>query len=374
MISIYEPYLEPYKKSASEAIESGWISNHGVYVEKATQKLKDILNVKYVILMSNGTVATHCLFKSLKFKHPSLTKIYVPNNVYVAAWNAVLMEYDENFLEVLPIDEETWNMKEDEEFILSLDKNAALLVVHNLGNIVNVPRIKFLRPDLIIVEDNCEGIFGKYENIYSGCYEETLCSAVSFYGNKTVTTGEGGAFLTNDDEVYNYIKKVYSQGMSNKRYVHDVHAYNYRMTNIQAAFLYDQLSDIDSILQRKKKVFDVYDKLLENLKNQNKIKLQNVSNNTNRANWMYALRIVNNSKTPEETFEIFKSMGIETRPFFYSFEHHEHLQCLQKHNQVDLNLSNKLNQEIIMIPSSPMITEEEQFKVIQSILKCLESF
>lgn len=369
MIPIYEPYLTPYKKSALQAIESGWISNHGVFVEKATQKLKDILNVKHVILMSNGTVATHCLFKSLKFKHPLLTKIYVPNNVYVAAWNAALMEYDEKFLEVLPIDEKTWNMKEDEEFILSLEENAALLVVHNLGNIVNVPRIKSLRPDLIIVEDNCEGIFGKYGNNYSGCSEKTLCSAVSFYGNKTVTTGEGGAFLTNDDEVYNYIKKVYSQGMSSKRYVHDVHAYNYRMTNIQAGFLYDQLLDIDAILQRKKNVFDTYDELLENLKNENKIKLQKVSNNTNRANWMYPLRIVNNTKTPEETFEIFKNMGVETRPFFYSFEHHEHLKNLKCNSQLDSNLSNLLNREIIMIPSSPTITKEEQFKVVESIFQ-----
>jgi perosamine synthetase len=75
----------------------------------------------------------------------------------------------------------------------------------------------------------------------------TVYVRLSFYGNKIITTGEGGAFLTNEQNVYEYIKKVYSQGMSNIRYLHNVHAYNYRMTNIQAAFLYDQLNDIDSI-------------------------------------------------------------------------------------------------------------------------------
>jgi perosamine synthetase len=242
MIPIYQPYIENYKCSAIKAIESGWISNHGEYVEKATQKLKEILKVPYVILMSNGTVATHCLFKSLKFKHPEISKIYVPNNVYVAAWNSALMEYPIEYLEVLPIDEHTWNMKEDEELILSLEKNSALLVVHNLGNIINVPKIKRLRPDIIIVEDNCEGVFGYYEGVKSGCSNSSLCSSISFYGNKTITTGEGGAFITTDKIVYNYIKKIYSQGMSNERYIHDVHAYNYRMTNIQSAFLYDQLN------------------------------------------------------------------------------------------------------------------------------------
>ena len=66
------------------------------------------------------------------------------------------------------------------------------------------------------MEDNCEGNLGKYENIYSGTSESTLCSAVSFYANKILTTGEGGAFLTNDKNVYEYIKSIYSHGMTNK--------------------------------------------------------------------------------------------------------------------------------------------------------------
>jgi hypothetical protein len=82
MISIYEPDIIQYNKSAINAIESGWISNHGEYVEKSTQKIKEILNCKFAILMANGTCATHCLFLSLKFKHPEITKIYVPNNEF----------------------------------------------------------------------------------------------------------------------------------------------------------------------------------------------------------------------------------------------------------------------------------------------------
>ena len=372
MIPIYEPFLEPYKNSARDAIESGWISNHGQYVEKATQKLKEVLGVKYAILMSNGTVASHCLFKSLKFKHPNITKIYVPNNVYVAAWNAVLMEYPKEMLEVLPIDTNTWNMVEDEEFLMSLEPNSALLVVHNLGNIVNVPWINRVRPDLVIVEDNCEGIFGKYEGESSGCSEYSLCSAVSFYGNKTITTGEGGAFLTNDYEIYTYIKKVYSQGMSDKRYIHDTHAYNYRMTNVQAGFLYDQLCDIDTILERKKKVFDTYNVLLKD-----KVELQIVMPQTQRANWMYAIRVKGNKLSPEETFLFCKKEGVETRPFFYSYEHHHHLSDLPTNKNINLEEANKLNKEVIMIPSSPMITYEQQLKVVECIeklTKCLNEF
>ena len=258
MISIYEPEISNYSNSAIQAIKSGWISNHGEFVEKSTNKLKEILNAKHVILMANGTCATHCLFLSIKYKYPNINKIYIPNNCYVAAWNCCFMEYDKNQIEVMKMDVNTWNICVDEEYIKSLDTNSAVLIVHNLGNIINVPRLKRLRPDLIFVEDNCEGFTGKYEDIYSGTSESSLCSSVSFYGNKIITTGEGGAFFTSDDEVYNYIKKVFSQGMSSIRYLHDTHAFNYRMTNIQAAFLYEQLNDFDKIITNKKERYYVF--------------------------------------------------------------------------------------------------------------------
>ena len=91
MINIYEPNIVDYKKSAIKAIETGWISNHGEFIKKSTQKIKEIINVKHAILMANGTCSTHCLFLALKLKYPNISKIYVPNNCYVAAWNCLLM-------------------------------------------------------------------------------------------------------------------------------------------------------------------------------------------------------------------------------------------------------------------------------------------
>ena len=161
MIPIYIPYLKNYKKSAIQAIKDNWISNYGVNVINAGDKLKHILGVKHCILMNNGTAATHALFIALKYKYPHINKIYIPNNVFVAPWNCVLMEYRKNQLEVIKTDIDTMNIDTSEEYINSLDKNSCVLIVHNLGNIVNVPRLKRLRPDIIFVEDNCEGIFGK---------------------------------------------------------------------------------------------------------------------------------------------------------------------------------------------------------------------
>jgi perosamine synthetase len=363
MIPICAPNIKKYTKSAIDAIETGWISNHGTYISLANTKLKKILNVNHLILMANGTVATHCLFISIKYKYPHINKIYVPNNCYVAAWNAALMEYSKEQLSVMNMNIDTWNINTSEEYINTLDENSAVLIVHNLGNIVNVPRLKRLRPDLIFVEDNCEGLLGKYENIYSGTSSASLCSSISFYGNKVLTTGEGGAFMTNDTELFNYINKVYSQGVSEERYVHDVFAYNYRMTNIQAAFLYDQLSDIDNIVGNRKNIFDKYTLLLNNLIENNKIKLLQSEEHTVPAQWMFAIRIVNNKLSINELYNYFIKNEIDTRPFFYPINKHGHLKDIV----YDDNNAILLNKEIIMLPTYPDLTEEDQKKVVDAL-------
>jgi perosamine synthetase len=366
-IPIYKPLLSSYKKSALDAIDSEWISNHGKYIECATNKLKEIINSKHVILMSNGTVATHCLFLSLKYKYPEITKIYVPNNVYVAVYNCALMEYNKNNLEILKINDDTWNMEENEEYLMSLGQNSAIVIVHNVGGIIDIDRIKKIRPDIILVEDNCEGLFGKYNNKYTGSSENVLCTSLSFYGNKTITTGEGGAFITNHDDVYNYIKKIYTQGMSEIRFIHDIHAYNYRMTNIQAGFLLDQLNDIDNILNLKKKVFDNYENLLKEELANNKIKLQKKWQNCEKANWMFVLRLINNTKTIEELNIYFEDNNIEIRPFFYPYYSHKHL--LDLPNNTNNYVCDELNKNIIMIPSYPELTYEEQEYIVKIIKK-----
>lgn len=384
-ICIYQPYLTPYKKSALDAIESEWISNHGKYISLATNQLKETLQVNHVIpvgnnmnlhviLMANGTCATHCLFVALKYKYPHIQKIYVPNNCYVAVYNCVLMEYEKQNIEVLKINETSWNMLEDEEYLLSLEPNSAIVIVHNLGGIVDVDRIKNIRPDLILVEDNCEGLFGKYNGKYTGTSPNVLCSSISFYGNKTITTGEGGAFITNDEEVYQYIKKVYSQGMSSVRYVHDTHAYNYRMTNIQSAFLYDQLNDLETILGMKRCVFEMYQNGLKGLIEEGKIRLQQVNENCERANWMFAIEFVNLELSIEECHQYFyEENGIEIRPFFYPIQSHHHLSDIYVEEN-EKKKSEKMNHSIVMFPSYPTLKRDDIEYILYKIGKFVQKY
>jgi perosamine synthetase len=246
--------------------------------------------------------------------YPEITKIYIPNNVFIAPWNCGLMEYDIGSFEVMKLDHETMNIDVSEEYFKTLEANAAVVIVHNLGNIVNVPRLKRMRPDLIFVEDNCEGLFGKYEDVYSGSGEGTLCSAVSFYGNKSITTGEGGAFLTNNLELYKYIKTYFSHGMSHVRYIHNILGTNYRMTNVQAGFLYDQMNDITHILDLKRAVFNNYLTLFTEMIQSGEVVLLKSEKNVEKSNWMFVILMPNIQYSRLEAYMLEKNVQI--RPIF----------------------------------------------------------
>lgn len=360
MIPIYKPYFNKKNlKHAHNAINSGWVSSQGEYLDLSKNKLKEVLGCKRLILTNNGTTATHLLSIALKYKYPHITKIIVPNNVYVAAWNSFL--FDKNY-ELIPIDADlnTWNFN-----ISNLDKlidnNTAILVVHNLGNIVNVPKLKTRFPTTVIVEDNCEGLFGKYNNKYSGT--ECFASSISFFGNKTITSGEGGAFITNDDDIFNYINIIKNQGQSDIKFIHNKLGYNYRMTNIQAAILYGQLLDLSIIQQLKQNVFKTYKEQLSNI---DQITFQQIESNTEHSNWMVGIR-VQDVYLKNKVNNILYQNSIDTRPMFYPITEHLHL----KHLNCDVTNSKKLNQEIIILPSYPELTQNQIEFITKKIKKTI---
>ena len=367
-IPMYEPLLDNYSTSINDAISSGWISSHGKYIDAAEAALQEKLGVRHAIVLSNGTVATHCLFLALRHRHPEVTKIYVPNNVYVAAWNCALMEYDQKCLEVVKTDEDTWNMSTKEEDLRALERGAAVLVVHNVGNVINVPRLKRLRPDLVFVEDNCEGIFGKYEGVSSGCSEATLCASLSFFANKSITAGEGGAFLTNDTALYRYMWKKTHQGLTTRRYIHDVLGYNYRMTNLQAALLYDQLQDLDRILGLKRRTFANYCRFLAPALEAGTLRLQASEPETLKADWMFAVRVERHGHDFDHLFSYMRDRGVDVRPMFYPIEEHDHLKGVKRLVD-DRVVTEGLSHEVVMLPSTPTLPERQQQYISETLMR-----
>ena len=209
------------------------------------------------------------------------------------------------------------------------------------------------------MEDNCEGLFGKYNGAFSGT--SALCSAVSFYGNKTITSGEGGAFFTDDEDIYNYINSIYSHGMTSKRYIHHVIATNFRMTNVQAALLYDQLNDISHILHLKNTIFNNYDSLLTSLIDSGVVQQIKKEEHTEHSKWMYSIIIPSSSYEEIECF--MKGCNIEVRPIFYDIHEHEHLKHIQKSGR---SISS-MTQSGILLPSYPELAYDQQMHIINSL-------
>jgi perosamine synthetase len=362
MIQIYKPYISKRTKEfVNDAVESSWISSSGRYKHLSCEFLKDKLNVRNVLLTSNGTTATHLVAKSLLYKHPDIDTILVPNNVYVAAWNSFV--YDRK-LNLVPVkaDLDTWNydLKDLAKKIHSTKQRIAVLVVPNLGNIINLPKLMRQYPDVVFLEDNCEGLFGTYEGTYSGT--ASLASSLSFYGNKTITSGEGGAVLTNNDDLYMYLEKIHGQGQSEKqRYVHDVLGYNYRMTNVAAAILYGQLLDSQEIIEKKEELFDFY---LNNIKNIDGIEVQKIEDDTTHSKWMMGVKT---NLEYEKVKDFLTINGIETRPMFYPMSVHKHLKRFSIPEEEKEAIL--LNRNCFMIPSHPEVSKEDRQHIIQTLQK-----
>jgi perosamine synthetase len=360
MIPIYTPYLTKNTiKYATEAIESGWISSHGKYKRMAEDLLCEQFDAAHALLVSNGTCATHLLAKSLKFRHPNINRIIAPNNCYVAAWNSFLFDGYDWKIELIDSNLKTWNA---DYANIEADKNTAFLIVPNLGNMIDVSKLKELYPKSIFVEDNCEGFFGLYNNKRAG--SESECISLSFFGNKDLTSGEGGAVLTSNLDIYEYIKKIHSQGQSTERYIHDELGYNYRMTNIQAAILYGQLQDAEEIRDKKSHIFEVYRK---ELKNEQSISFQEADNSVH-SNWMFGIRIHNN-KGYKHAESFFKENKIETRPMFYPASTHKYLKNYKQVSFGSETNSLILNKQCLLLPSYPSLADQDLNHIISSVKK-----
>lgn len=342
MIPIYKPYI-PQKSVlyAKDAIDSGWISSIGEYTERATDELRLRTGAKHVVLVNNGTSATHLTVRVLQRWHPEIKRVFVPSSCYVAAYNSLCYDGYEWDISAVDIDLETWNMT-----IPDRQDGDAIMAVHNLGNVVPLNSV-----DCPVIEDSCETLFGTPKQ------KQSLCASLSFFGNKNITSGEGGAVLIDDDDIFDFVTKLKGQGQTGTRYIHDELGYNYRMTNIQAAILLGQLEEWDNICGGKQVLFHKYNKAFEGHPN---IVPQKIVLDHSR--WMYGVRILG-SKSYEENRQFFSERGIDTRPMFYSFKKHRHLNISGDDSNV-----NVLHNEIVMLPSYPELTSLEIEEISNAVI------
>lgn len=348
-----------------DAVKSGWVSSIGEYISRFEQSFAEYIGVKYALTTSNGTTALHLALVSLGIKEGD--EVIIPDLTFVATANAVA--YTGAKPVMADVDPETWCIDPEDVKKKITPKTKAIIPVHLYGHPANMDPIMEIAEEynLFVIEDCAEAHGAEYKGRKVGSIGN--CGVFSFYGNKIITTGEGGMITTNDENLYQKAKHLRDHAMSKeKRYWHTEIGFNYRMTNIQAALGLAQLERIEEIIQKKRQIFTWYK---EGLKNLEGIRLNPEKEWARNVFWMvcFVSEVFDEIKR-DEFMKKLRGQGIDTRPFFYPCS----LMPMYKKDGLINPVSYEIYKKGLNLPSGYNLKEEEvEFicRNIQNILKTI---
>src|ERR1041384_62037 len=259
-VSVSAPMLVGNEKAyVLDCLESSWISSSGEYVERFESSFADFCEARYAISCCNGTVALHLALVALGVGPGD--EVIVPTLTFIATANAVT--YCGAKPVFVDVDPDSWTIDPSRIQEKITSRTRGIILVHLYGHPCDLDPILSLasRHNLFVVEDAAEAHGAEYKGRKVGALADI--GIFSFYGNKVMTTGEGGMLTTNDSAIANKARLLRGQGMDpQSRYWHEVIGFNYRMTNVAAAIGLAQLEKIDWHLSRRAEVNNYYRELL----------------------------------------------------------------------------------------------------------------
>lgn len=363
-IPVAEPSIDQKDISyVTDAVKSGWVSSLGEYIIRFEKGFAEYCSTKYALSTMNGTAALHLVLASLGIGEGD--EVIVPDLTFVATVNAVA--YTGATPIFADVDTETWCLDPEDTRKKITDKTRAIIPVHLYGHPADMDAINGIakKYDLDVIEDAAEA-HG------SECYGKKVGSMgqagiFSFYGNKTITTGEGGMITTNNKELYEKAKFLRDHAMSEeKRYWHTEVGYNYRITNLQAALGVAQLERIDAIIEKKIQIFTWYKELLSDV---DVLQLNPEAPWAKNTYWMICALLDENTKaTRTELEEQLKSAGIDSRPFFYPTSS---LPMYKNANTGKNLVTEDVSRRGINLPSGVNLTKNDVKRICSEIRKIL---
>jgi len=360
MYPIYTIKLDSKEKQyVNDCLTSGWISGTGPYVEKFEKKFAKYLGVKYALTTSSGTTALHLLLVAAGIKEGD--EVLLPDYTFVSTALAV------SYLKAKPVfvdvDQKTWNIDPSKIEAKITPRTKAILPVDIYGLSADMNAINKIakKHDLLVLEDSAEAFSALYQSKKVGSMADG--AIFSFYGNKTITTGEGGMLVTNNQEIYKKARSLREYGRDPiNRYLSNEVGFNYRLTNLQAALGFAQLERLPQILKAKAKILSLYKKYLKNVPG---IIFQEVPKGYKTSAWLISL-LVDPGKfghTQKELCTILNKRGVDTRSFFPPL----HTQPIYS-SLSSFPVSDYLFQNGLSLPSYPTLTEKD-IKYICGIIK-----
>lgn len=310
MIPVYQPHFGGREKEyVNQCLDSTWISSKGDFIGRFERGFAQYIGADHATTVCNGTVAIHLALEALGIG--SGDEVIVPTLTYIASVNMIIQSgATPVFADSL---ESTWQIDPEDVKRRITPKTRAIMVVHLYGLPCEMDAITAIceQYGLLLVEDCAEAFGTRYKGQHVGTFGNV--ATFSFFGNKTITTGEGGMVVTRDKPVMDKAYHLKTQGVSPQReYWHDVVAYNYRMTNICAALGLAQLEQADEILAQKRQIADWYREGLAGLP----LKMQDELAHAVHSFWMCSVA-VDDSTVRQPMRDYLRQAGVETRPLFY---------------------------------------------------------
>jgi perosamine synthetase len=355
-IPIYQPSLSGNEKQyVNDCLDSNWISSRGKYVEKFEKKFAEYNEINYATTVSNGTVALHLALVALGIGVND--EVLVPSLTYIASVNSI------TYTGAKPIfvDSEVahWQIDPDDIRRKINSKTKAIMVVHLYGHPCNMDAIMDIAKeyDLFVIEDCAEAFGSKYKDKYVGTFGHI--STFSFFGNKTITTGEGGMVVTNDQALHQKCLHFKGQGLAKDRqYWHDVIGYNYRMTNICSAIGLAQLEQADEFIAKKRQIAEWYKEGIGDLP----LTMHKQADYCFHTYWIVNI-LLDDGHQREPLRQFLTSSGIETRPMFYPV----HTMPIYSEGSKSLIVAEQLSWRGISLPSWPGLSKADVLYVCDTV-------
>jgi perosamine synthetase len=347
-IPVYEPsLLGNEKKYVLDCLDTNWISSKGQYIEKFERAFTKAISVKYGAAVCNGTAGLHLCMLALGIGPGD--EVLVPTLTYVASANAI------KYVGATPVfvdsDPLTWQINPKDIVKKISIRTKAILVVHLYGHPCDMNEIVKIKNDnsLYLIEDCAEAFGTLYRGSHVGGFGDI--AMFSFFGNKTITTGEGGMVVTNDKTLNERVNRYKGQGLADYRqYWHDIVGYNYRMTNICAAIGLAQLEQSQKFLDKKRAVMQAYKEGLKNMP----LTFHEEIGDVRHSYWMISI-LCEVDVNRDGLRKFLDERGIETRPVFYPIHTMPIFSDAYERNPVAEEIASRG----LTLPSYPNLTDED---------------
>lgn len=364
-IALHEPNFSGNEWNyLKECLDSGWVSSAGQFVTRFEENLAEFTGVKHAVAVVNGTAALHICLKLAGVEQED--EVLIPALTFVATANAVsycgaiphFVDSEEKTLGVDPFNLEIYLKK-----IVDLRKEGsfnkitgrrikALVVMHTFGHPVDLDALLEItkRFKLELIEDAAEALGSYYKSRHVGNWGRL--AALSFNGNKIVTTGGGGAILTNDDALAKMAKHITTTAKVPHKweFYHDMVGYNYRLPNINAALGCAQLELLPSFIEKKRHLALKYQNAFVNIDGVSFFAEPEFAKSNY---WLNVLLLTEESAEERNNFlEYTNSNGIMTRPVWVLMHK---LPMYKSCPQMNLSVAKSLERRVINIPSSTLL-------------------